>query len=295
MAPKAVLVLFFLATVSAQSHCKGDGCNVEVPADEVSLMQMKMEVKDDKPADKEGSDLDGANNDIAEDLGEASRDLEDAERHFMNETMGACPPSWDTSIAANAALKKFIDTGCLVPQDPASMSTGQKAELSGCGQYNSASQKQGQFAFTQKATGTEETGGVCATKAFVVKSPVSAACKALSLFRAYSDPPAFSTKCAQWGGFWGPSTPNGMNKATYRTEYAICDKWNPRMNKVAKGNLNDAGAGAVVLIGNGEAVKQGVCGGSEKYDYSSYLQVVMCRRPSNCANFPMDVTVSNYQ
>lgn len=290
--------LFLLAAVlpsSSASACQGSSCKVEAPQDEVSLMQMKME---GHPVD-----LDNAKQALAEEVEAGKQELREyleelkghhAENSTSNEgPPSGCPGSWDMSISENGALNAFLQNGCLTPQDPEKMSTGQTAELTGCGTYNSASKKQGSFGFTQKATGTEETGGVCATKAYTVKCPLSAKCQQLALYRAYSDPPAFSTKCPQWGGFWGAGNPTSMTAAKYRTEYAICNKWNPKMNKVGTGKLNNAACGAVVLIGNGEAVKQGVCGGSEKYDYSSYLQVVMCRRPHNCGNFPMDVTVSN--
>jgi hypothetical protein len=295
MALKAALLL--LAAVlpsSSASACQESSCKVEAPQDEVSLMQMKMEaVTGGDPVD-----LDNGKNALAAEVEAGKQELREyveelKGHHAENSTDGACPTNWDMSIDANDALNQFLQMGCLTPQDPEKMSTGQTAELKACGKYNSASTKQGSFGFTQKATGTEETGGVCATKAYTVKCPLSSQCSKLAMYRAYSDPPAFSTKCPQWGGFWGAGNPTDMGAATYRKEYAICKKWNPDMNKVATGHLNNAACGAVVLIGNGEAVQPGVCGGSEAYDFSSYLQVVMCRRPSNCANFPMDVTVGN--
>jgi hypothetical protein len=251
-------------------------------------MQMKMD-----PVD-----LDNGKNALAAEVEAGKQELREyveelKGRHAENSTDGpgaTCPGNWDMSISQNADLEAFLTNGCLTPQDPAKMSTGQTAELTACGTYNSVSKKQGSFGFTQKATGKEETGGVCATKAYTVKCPLSPKCKELAMYRAYSDPPAFSSKCPQWGGFWGAGNPTDMTADSYRREYAICKAWNPKMNKVATGHLNEAACGAVLLIGNGEAVKQGICGGNEEYAFSSYLQVVMCRRPNNCANFPMDVT-----
>lgn len=186
-----VAILSFSQTFLASSACQGDDCKVEAPQDEVSLIQTKMEPK--QPHRPSDDMLDAAKEAIAEEVEEGKKQLRayvdglksqgEAEagerelRDYMNKTdeMGSCPGNFDMSISANAGVNALLQNGCLVMQDPAKMNGNQKTELNNCGKFNSASQAQGEFGWQQKSQ--PETGGICNSKAYIVKCPLPAACK----------------------------------------------------------------------------------------------------------------------
>jgi hypothetical protein len=286
------------STVPSVSECQGASCKAEVPQDEVSLVQTKLEglKKVDGPQDL---DLDSA----TEELHNYVKDLKQSMTFNMTapEDLAfskSCPVGFTSEGEENTAIFSFVNK-CLESVDVKELSETEMGKLASCagraandivpGQAHGLSKNE----INMVTKNQLQNGGICNAKVYKVKCRSGKAtewCQAAKLYRGYTKQWATACKdstgydCAKpWGSFWAAVNPTGMSKKDYRERYAVCEGWNAHLDGVWEANIGEnTMCGSYILIGNGEMVKdcpKPITKGSERYEYSPYLQVVTCKYP----------------
>lgn len=282
-----MIVVLGAVMPAAASTCEGGKCQVQVPEDEVNLMQIKLEreIPEDihEEIQKEVQAGKRALRDYAEGLADANFDeAAIANKSNLGPAMlpfptASCPANWDNGETPNAATIQFIEkclkdikTTELTEKLPGRLG-GQTYQnvVNGCGGgVTNSVHHATQTIFSVKGTATE--GGVCEAKAFKVKCPGGKIPSGCTMYRA------FAQGNNAMGGYWGPDPrTSGLTKAQYREAYAICNNWQPSLDLVTAGTLTDKACDSVVMIGNGEKVTN--CNpASQTFPYSQYLQMIPC-------------------
>lgn len=188
-----------------------------------------------------------------------------------------CPDNFDNGDKTSQDTWNFVEK-CLDDIDSRNeqLSEHDVDKLSNCSNRTvvTAHPARGKERFTFK---TSDEGGICHAKLYKVKcegGKLKSGCADANLYRAWT------AGASKFGTYWGASDPKSMNKAPYREAYAICEGWNPDMNKITKAHLTDAACDSYIFVGNGEQVKS--CPNpNETFKYSPYLQTVVCQYPQS--------------
>lgn len=280
-----MIVVLGAAMPAAASTCEGGKCKVQVPEDDVNLMQVKLErgIPEDlhEEIQKEVEAGKRELRDYARGL--ASADFDEANQTsgppMLAFSDGSCPSNWDNTAAPNDATIQFINkclkdikTNELTNKLPKRLGGAPyQTMVNGCGGgvTNSVHHATNTI-FKVKGDKNKQEGGVCEAKAYKVKCSNGKIPDGCKMFRAYANGNRES------GGYWGADPRHsGLTKDQYREAYAICDDWQGSLDKVTEGTLTDQACDSVVMIGNGEKVTN--CKKKTQiFPYSQYLQMIPC-------------------